>query len=67
MDVFCYFLLTSAKYICMYEQFLTVHLKDLIEYFQKMIWFIGLGSAILEILHEEVRKNIQKYADTAKI
>ena len=40
---FLYFLLITAKHLSQLGQYIKVHMEDLIEFLQKMIWLISFG------------------------
>ena len=48
--IFYNFVLTSAINLSLLKQFTYMHLKVLITFFQKMLWFIGVWASIHEIL-----------------
>ena len=36
-----------------------MHLKDLLEFFQKIVWLIGFGVTVREISRMEVKKTVE--------
>ena len=55
---FVYFLLMAAKKLVTVWVKILVHLKDLIEFFQKMIGFIGLRVIVREILRVKISEKL---------
>ena len=57
---FCKFVLTSARNLNILKQFISMHPKDLIMFFQKIVFFIGDRdiSRIHEILNNEISRKV---------
>ena len=58
MCIFHKLVLTSARNLSLLKQFTYIHLKDLFPLFQKMLWFIGVGATIHEILVIKISKKV---------
>ena len=52
------FVLTSARNLSLLEQFTYMHLKVLTTPFQKMVWFIGVGVTVRDILVIKISTNM---------
>ena len=52
--IFCKFVLTSARNLNLLKQFISIHLKDLIMLFQKIIFFIGIRAIVHEIFKNKI-------------
>ena len=57
-SIFYNFVLITAKNLSLLKQFRYMHLKVLITLFQKMLWFIGVWTAVHEILAIKILKKI---------
>ena len=53
MAHFLYFQLMTAKKLWQFQQNIYVHLKDLIEFLQKMVWLISFRFTIHKILRSQ--------------
>ena len=53
---FLSFLLMTLKNKLHCDQNIYLHLKDLIDFFQKILWLIGFGITVSEILRVEISK-----------
>ena len=53
---FCKFVLTSARNLNLLKQFISIHLKDLIMLFQKIVFFIEFWATIHKILKNKISK-----------
>ena len=56
--IFCKFLLTLARNLNLLEQFIYIHLKGLIMFFQIMVCFIGVWTMTHEILRIKISKKL---------
>ena len=79
MVYFSYFLLVAVKNGSSYGQNIYVNVKDLIEFFQKMVWLAGFGMVSRLSIYRpwyweykykktaEARKKIPKYCDISEV
>ena len=51
---FCKFVLTSPRYLNLLKQFISIHLKDLIIFSQKVVFFIGVRATVHGILENKI-------------
>ena len=60
IEHFCKFELTSARNLNILKQFISMHLKDLIVLFQKIVFFIGVRdiSRFHEILKNKMSRKV---------
>ena len=61
---FSKFVLTSERNLNLLKQFISIHLKDLVMLFQKILLVIGVRSIVHEILKNRISK---KSTDSAEI
>ena len=67
---FCKFVLTSERNLNLLNQFIYIHLKDLIMLFQRIVCFIGVWATVHEILRIKISKkcwfsrNLMKLSDS---
>ena len=55
--LFVFFADDSKTFVTVYPKHLKSAPKDLFEFFQKIVWFIGFGVTVCEIPTVEISKN----------
>ena len=57
-SIFYNFTLTPARNLSLFKQFMYKHLKNLITFFQKMVWYTGVRATVHEILVIKISKQL---------